>query len=316
MDDSDLEKISGLLMEIMDENDNERRVFLADSILAIDPDNPVAKYIKWQSSDDDEETIHNVSLLEEAVATLRPMVERLDRFDDLQASVYSMYVNMLSDLASFYYLTGKRDQAYEVASEFMELDEDCEVVGRVIYYATLIERGDFEEVLEAADQDNCETPPGEHCKAIAAFEMEGISENAAFNLLNAFSLDADLAFYITGIWDLDDAILDEDEEEASDVEETMMTTSILSELWNASDERLAFLTAFAFAFGYITGRIGDSGEAEMIEGKFRENGYIEELEEARDVIQAKLASGTNRQEIDEEALTAIREADYLGLLDE
>ena len=96
----------------------------------------------------------------------------------------------------------------------------------------------------------------------------------------------------------------------------MMTTSILSELWNASDERLAFLTAFAFAFGYITGRIGDSVEAEMIEGKFRENGYIEELEEALDVIQAKLASGTNRQEIDEEALTAIREADYLGLLDE
>jgi hypothetical protein len=227
-----------------------------------------------------------------------------------------MYVCMLSDLASFYYLTGKHDLAHETASEFMKLDEDCEVVGRVVYYATLIERGDFEDVLEAADEDNCETPPGEHCKAIAAFELEGISESAALSLLNAFSLDADLAFYMTGIWNLDEAVLDDDEEEAIYLEETMMTASILSELWNASEERLAFITAFAFAFGYITGRVGDSGEAAMIERKFRENGYIEELEEARDVIHAKLASGSDRQETDEEALTAFQEADYFGLLDE
>jgi hypothetical protein len=196
----------------------------------------------------------------------------------------------------------------------MKLDEDCEIVGRVIYYATLIERGDFEAVLEAADQDNCETPPGEHCKAIASFELDGISENAALNLLNAFSLDADLAFYITGIWDLGEALVDEEEEDAVYLEETMMTASILSELWNASEERLAFLTVFAFAFGYITGRIGDSAEVEMIEKKFRENGYLAEMEETRDVIQAKLASGSDRQEIDEEALAAIQQADYFGLL--
>jgi hypothetical protein len=315
MDDSDLEKINGWLMEIMDEDDDERRVFLADSVLELDPGNPVAKYVKWQSSDDDEESIRDASLLEEAVDGLRPRIELLDRDDDLQASVYSMYVCMLSDLALFYYMTGKRGPAYETASEFMRLDEDCEIAGRVVYYATLIERGDFEEVLEAADQDSCETPPGEHCKAIAAFELEGISENAALNLLNAFSLDSDLVFYMTGIWNLDEAILNEDEEEVIYLEETMMTTSILSELWNASEERLAFLTAFAFAFGYITGRVGDAGEAEMIESKFRENGYIEELEEARDVIHAKLAAGSDRMDTDEEAVTAFQEADYFGLLD-
>jgi hypothetical protein len=316
MDDNDLEKINGLLMEIMDEDDDDRRVFLADSVLELDPDNPVAKYVKWQSSDGDEELIRDASLLEEAVDGLRAKMGFLDRDDDLQASVYSMYVSMLSDLASFYYLTGKRDLAHETASEFMRLDEDCEVVGRVIYYATLIERGDFEDVLESADRDSCETPPGEHCKAIAAFELEGISENAALNLLNAFSLDTDLAFFMTGMWNLDVDILDGDEEEIIYIEETMMTASILSELWNASEERLAFLTEFAFVFGYITGRICDSAEAEMIERKFRENGYIEELEEARDVIHAKLAAGNDRQETDEEALAAIQEADYFGLLDE
>jgi hypothetical protein len=314
MDDNDLEKINGLLMEILDEDDDERRVFLADSVLELDPGNPVAKYAKWQSSDDDEASIRDASLLEEAVDALRPKIKHLDRDDDLEASVYSMYVSMLSDLASVYYLTGKRDLAHEAASEFMKLDEDGEVMGRVIYYATLIERGDFEEVLEAAERDSCETPPGEHCKAIAAFELEGISENTALNLLNAFSLDADLAFYMTGMWNLDDDILDD--EEIIYLEETMMMTSILSELWNASEERLAFLTAFAFVFGYITGRVGDSAEAEMIERQFRENGYIEELEEARDIIHAKLASGTDRQETDEEALAAIQEADYFGLLDE
>jgi hypothetical protein len=316
MNENDLEKINGLIMEILDEDDDERRVLLADSVLKLDPDNPVAKYIKWQSSDDDEETMRNASLLEEAVDSLRPRIKLLDRDDDLQESVYTMYVCMLSDLASFYYLTGKRDMAYGIASEFMKLDEECEIMGRVIYYATLIERGDFEEVIETADRDNCETPPGEHCKAMAAFEMEGISENTALNLLNAFSLDADLAFYITGIWDLDEAMLDEDDEEDGYLEETMMTASILSELWNASEERLAFLTSFAFAFGYITGRIDDSDDVRMIEGKFRENGYLEELEEARDVIHAKLASGSDRQETDEEALAAFQETEYFGLLEE
>ncbi|MDR1578934.1 MAG: hypothetical protein LBS35_01140 [Synergistaceae bacterium] len=315
MDDDNLEKINGLIMEIMDEDDDERRVLLADTVLELDPNNPIAKYVKWQSSnDDDDEAIRDVSLLVEAADGLRPMIGHLDMDDDLQASVHSMYVCMLSDLASFYYLTGKRDLAYETASEFMRLDEECDIVGRVVYYATLIDRGDFEEVLETADQDNCETPPGEYCKAIAVFEMEGISESAAKNLLNAFSLDADLAFFMTGIWSLDEAI--PDEEDAAYLEETMMAASILSELWNASEDRLAFLTAFAFAFGYITGRIEDSGEVRMIEKKFSENGYIEELEEARDVMHAKLALGNDRQEIDEEALSAFQEADYFGLLDE
>lgn len=317
MDENELEKINDLLMEIMDEDDDEQRVLLADSVLRLDPDNPVAKYVKWQSSDDDEESVSDTLLLEEVVSDLRPMIETLDMDDDFQASLYSMYLCMLSDLASFYYLNGKHDLAYETASEFMTLDDDnCEIAGRVVYYATLIERGDFEEVLESAYRDSCETPPGEHCKAIAAFEMEGISESAALSLLNAFSLDADLAFYITGIWDIDEAVMDEDEEEAAYVEETMMTTSILSELWNASEERLAFLTAFTFAFGYITGRVGDPAEAEMIELKFRENGYLEELEEARDIIHAKLASGSDRLEIDEEAIAVFQEADYFGLLDD
>jgi hypothetical protein len=314
MDENELEKINEWIMEILDEDDDERRVLLAENVLELDPDNPIAKYVKWQSLDDDE-SIRDASLLEEAVAALGPKIERLDRSGDLEASLYSVYVCMLSDLASFYYLTEKRDLAYEAASEFMKLDEEGEVVGRVVYYATLIERGDFDEVLEAADRDNCETPPGEHCKAIASFELDGVSENAALNLLNAFSLDPDLVFYITGIWDLGEAVMEE-EEEAVYLEETMMMTSILSELWNASEERLAFLTTFVFAFGYITGRIGDSSDVEMVEKKFRENGYIEELEEARDIIQSKLASGSDRQEIDEEALAAIQETDYFGLLDD
>jgi hypothetical protein len=109
------------------------------------------------------------------------------------------------------------------------------------------------------------------------------------------------------------------EEEVTFMEETMMTISILSELWNASEERMAFLTVFAFAFGYITGRVGNSIETQIIERKFRENGYIEVLEEARDVIHAKLASrnlSQSQEEIDEEALAAFQEADYFGLLDE
>jgi len=71
MDEKDIEKIQSLIKRILDEDDDERRLFLAGSILGIDPRNAVAKYIKWQSTDN-EESLQDTTLLEEAIETLRP----------------------------------------------------------------------------------------------------------------------------------------------------------------------------------------------------------------------------------------------------
>jgi hypothetical protein len=144
MNDDDREKIIGMIQEMLDEDDDGRRTYLADEVLEIDPDNAIAKYVKWQSMDD-EESVRDMTLLREAIDSLRPRIEALDESDEDEAAVRSCYVSMLSDLASFSYIAGDRDKAFDAAREFMKLDRDCDIAGRVVYYAVLIERSDFEE---------------------------------------------------------------------------------------------------------------------------------------------------------------------------
>jgi tetratricopeptide (TPR) repeat protein len=313
MNERDIEKIKKMTKEIMESDDDERRAYLADNILDIDPGNAVAKYIKWQSSVDDE-SIHDTRPLEEAIASLRPVIEAMGESESEESDIYPVYVAMLADLASFLYVSGQRDRAFDAASEFMKLDNDCVITGRMVYYAVLIERGEFDAAIQAAENDIYETPPGEYCSAIAAFETDDNPKEAAERLISAISMDPDLPYYILGLWTIDENELDGEEDYDGYVEDTMMTVAVLSELWSANEERLAFISAIAFAFGYITGRVGGADDMELIEGSYRELGCLEAVQESRDILHAMLASGRDQEEVDEQAISMFREADYFGIL--
>jgi hypothetical protein len=312
MEDKDIEKITDIIREIFNEEDDERRLSLADSILDIDPANPVAKYIKWQSTDK-EESIQDTKLLEEAVESLRPTIESMGEPEDDESEIYLLYVAMLADLATFLYISGEHDRAFDIASEFMKLDKNCNITGRMVYYAVLVVRGDFEEVLASVEDDICETPPGEYCKAIAVFEMEGICDKASTYLMDAISMDPDLPFYILGLWVIEEEDLDDNYEIDGYMEDTFMTVAVLAELWTATEERLAFLSVIAFAFGYLTGRMEGPDDTAMIEESYRELGSLAEIQESRDVLHAMLASGKEQDEVDEKALSILKETDYFGL---
>ncbi|MDR1966079.1 MAG: hypothetical protein LBQ36_05165 [Synergistaceae bacterium] len=311
--DENKEKILRLIHKISDEEDDERRSYLADCILEIDPGNPIAKYVKWQCMDD-EESARDMSLVREAIASLRPVVDGPDELDGEEV-IMAFYISMLSDLASFLYATGEKDEAFAAASEFMERDDECGTLGRLVYYAILVEQGKFAEVIEAVENDICETPAGEFCRAIAAFELEGCKDSAAEYLLNAFSLDPDLPFYILGVWAIDDESIDDEENYDGYVEETMVTVSVMSELWAANEDRLAFLSVVAFSIGYITGRMEDADEMETLEESYKEAGCLEDIRESRDVLHAMLAGGKSQEEVDEEALSIFRETNYFNLFE-
>ncbi|MDR3076845.1 MAG: hypothetical protein LBU26_06055 [Synergistaceae bacterium] len=313
MDERDEKKINSLIMDMLDEDDDGRRQYLADNILEIDPGNPVAKYIKWQSIDDPD-ALHDTTLLEEAINSLRPEIESLDEPMDDESDIWPIYVAMLADLASCLYISGDRDRALEAASEFMKLDRDGGMIGRAIYYAILTERGDFEEVIRAADDDMYETLPGEYCRAIAVFEQDGFGEESARYLLDAISLDPDIPYYILGLWTIDGEIEDSGNDDGY-IEDMMIAVSVLSEIWSANEERLAFLSAIAFAFGYITGRVESPEDMEMIEESCRELGCLEDIKESRDIIHAMLAAGKDQEETDEKAIFMFRENGYFGMID-
>jgi hypothetical protein len=306
---NDSKRIEELVRGLVEEMDFERQVALADEILELDPDNAIAKYVKWQAMDD-EESMQDIRLLVEAVNGLQPFVEEAP--DDVDEGVYSFYVSMLSDLAFALYLAGNKEKAIEVAEKFMDYDKDCYIIGRLIFYAILIENGEYERASDAADADICETPIGEYCRAIALFEREGASDDASDALFQAISLDPDMLFYILGLWTFDEDDVESGEDGAF-LEELMISTSVLSELWAATEERLAFLSVVAFAFGYMTGRLGDGGDIAMLEESYRNLGCIDEMSEARDSLHAMIASGRSQEEVDEEALMMFREMRNKGL---
>jgi hypothetical protein len=157
----------------------------------------------------------------------------------------------------------------------------------------------------------CETPSGEYCRAIAAFETAECRDEAAGYLADAISMDPDLPYYILELRSIEDEDLSDDGGDYAG--EFALVVTILSELWSATAGRLAFFSAIAFAFGYLTRRMDDSGDLAMLEQTYRAAGCLEEMQEARDILDAMLAGGGERQEADDEALSMLREAGYFGL---
>jgi tetratricopeptide (TPR) repeat protein len=311
MNDDKKTRIASLLIELIEEDDDDRRVELADAILEIEPGSAVAKYLKWQSLGDDDSE-EGMKLLASAVETLRPLADAPPEEDD-EDLISGMFVSMLSDLAFYLYATGDFDGAFAAASEFIKRDTEYGVVGRVVYYASLVKRGEFAAVMEGVASDICETSIGELFRALAAFETSGFSRDAAGYLLKAFELDPDLMFYVLEIWSIDEEDIDHDEDDFL-IEEMIMSVTVLTELWSATDERLAFISAVAFTLGYMTGRLESSEDVALLEESYRDAGGLGEINEARDTLHAKLAAGHEQEIIDAQALAIFRDADYFGLI--
>jgi tetratricopeptide (TPR) repeat protein len=306
----DKNEIQNLIEEMISAEDSEERSSLAAAILELDPENPAAKYVTWQELDD-EESIKKMNLLYEAIDTLRPSIKNQEEMAD--DDVYSLFLSMLSDLSSFLYFQGDKDSAFRAAQELVDLDSECYIAGRIVYYSILLEKCEYRKVIDAVDDDMCETPIGEYCRAIALYELDGASVEASEAVMRAISLDPDMAFYITGMWTFGDdeiELMDEDDEY---MDELVMQSAILSELWAATEERLAFLSAIVFPFGYLTGRVDEAEDIRMLEEGYKNLGCFEDMTEALDTIHAFAAQGKDTAEIDEEALILFRDMRERGI---
>lgn len=292
------------VFDLFDEEDDEVRKKAVDDILASSPHNPFAIYIKWQTIED--ETAESRQMLADAVSSIEDVMDELlssvpeaaqEAAQEDEAitpeDMLSVYTYMLGDLALSRYFADEKDAALAAAERYMRYDKDGDISGRIVYYPLLIERGEFERAIESADSDIVQTEPGAYCRAIAIFEMDGPTEEASDALIEAVSLFPDLPFYVIGLWELDE------EQEGSEVD---MLAAILSDVWTATEERLTFLAALTFAFGYITGRIDEDVDITEIEDGYKKLKCLDEMREARDTIAAMTASGRDQESIDEDAL--------------
>jgi hypothetical protein len=291
--------IKELIENMTNEDDPEIRASLSEDILKIDPDNPIAKYVKWQEMSD-EESMKRINLLYDAVNSLKPLIESPQ--ESIDEETYSTYISMLSDISSSLYLRNEKDEAFGFAQELFDLDSECNLAGRMVYYSTLVERREYAKVVEVTDSDLFDTTVGAYCRALALFELEGDSENATKAAMKAVSMDPDMAFFVTGAWVFDEEEMEDIYDEDNYLDELMMQSVILMDLWAATEERRSFLYKLVFSFGYITGRLSDSNDILTFEEQYKCIGCFEEMSAARDAVHAMIADGRDRKDVDEEAL--------------
>lgn len=304
-------RLNELLGKVFDEDDDAARGALADEILSIDSDNAIAKFVKWENMSE-EESLEKLDMLEGAFKALRLEFDGIPSDSDESEQCRSVLVAMLSNLSSCEYFKGNKQKALEFAEEFMNLDYDEEIVlGRILYYTLLIEMEKYNEVIKAADEDSLSAPIIEYTRAIALFETIGPVQDASDVLLEAISLDPDMAFFILGLWEFEEEGGDPFDEEDSD--ELMMQVSMLTDLWSATESRLAFLSAIVFAFGYLTGRIEEQEDLTMLENGYKSLGCLDEMTFAKRTIESLITEERLTEEIDEEAIILLRELIEQGI---
>ncbi|MDR3333136.1 MAG: hypothetical protein LBT08_10965, partial [Synergistaceae bacterium] len=123
---NDIEQLNSTAVKIVGEDNLDRRVEIAEQILKDVPRSPMARYVKWQAMDDEDPAV-NILALSEIVNDARAIIAGL--LDELNDEARLLYSTMLSDLASCLYFGGKKDEALDIAKEFMDADIDGNTLG-------------------------------------------------------------------------------------------------------------------------------------------------------------------------------------------
>lgn len=303
----------------LEDEDGSVRAKAAKKILAKDAGNPFAKYAEWQCDD-----ASGKEDLEAIVSSVRGDIE--SAYDEMfgeteiecerdgaafaSGDIFQTYAMMLSDLASARYFTDDHEGAFEAAAACVQYDvANMLDFGRSIYMYMLIKKERYDEAVDAADDDASDSTFSAHCRAIALYEKEGAGDDAADALLEALSHDPDLACAVVGIFEFDDEAAGEglSDDERAEMEDLIIDSSMLEELWSINDERLSFISSFTFAMAYATGRIVDDEDIASLEESYAKLECLEDMREIRDTTQARVAAGEDAETTDDEALMAIRE---------
>ena len=272
---------------------------LAKEILSLDPLNPRAKLALWASLEE-EEAAKSLHLLEEALDAVRPLVNEGTPGmpeDDINAETYGASLECLS---VFNYNLENYEKALAFAKELVAFDDEGLYEGRIPLYCALLKLEKHTDILSALDADPLETLVGEYARAFAHHGM-GEEEDALESLLQAISMAPDLPFFILGIW----GIPEEDEDIDEEMEDLLHQAMALSEPCLSSPANVAFMCQPVYMLGYLTDRISDPEELELLEKDFEQRDIADQMQEAKDRIFEMIDKEQTQEEIDEEALQAV-----------
>ncbi len=288
-----------LLSRLDEAETNEEIAETGRELLALDPESPYGKLAVWETMEY-EEAMQNLDMLREALDKIRAVVEAREIpalvDDDRDALVYA---TVMMNLGFSLLAEGETEEAYEVAKEFANFDDEGAFESRTLLYRTMLDLGLYKEILDTLEADPLESVVGEHARAIALLET-GAEHDEIFDAINyAISLSPDVPFFVINIWDMP-----EGDEEADDEEmDVLNDAAYLAEPWCATDKRLAAISAQTFLFGYLTNRLADEKEMKVLKEGYENAGLSERVEAVKKHLEQMEQAGRDPEEIDAEALS-------------
>lgn len=288
------------LLDMLDEAQTDEEIKeIGEKLLELEPGSPYGKLAVWETMEY-EQAVENLDMLREALDAIRAVVEARELpsliDDDRDALVYS---TVMMNLGYSLLAEGEVEEAYEVAKEFANFDDEGAFPSRTLLYRCMLELELYNDILASLEADPLESVVGEHARAIALLES-GADEGEVREAINyAISLSPDVPFFIINIWDFPEADEDIDEE----LEDVVNDATYLAEPWCASDKRLAALSAPVFLFGYLTKRLTDEKEIQTLKEGYEGAGVSERIEGAMKRLDEMEKAGRDPEEIDAEALS-------------
>ena len=287
------------LLDKLDEaQTNEEIREIGEELLTQDPGSPYGKLAVWETMEY-EDAVETHDMLREALDGIRAVVDAKDApsiiDEDRDALVYC---TVMMNLGYSLLADGNAEEAYEVAKEFANFDDEGAFPSRTLLYRCMLDLELYGDILDSLEADPLESVVGEHARAIALLETGAEAGEVRDAINYAISLSPDVPFFIINIWDFPEP----DEEIEDELEDVVNDATYLAEPWCKSDKRLAAISAPTFLFGYLTNRLSDEKEMKVLREGYEDAGVSERVEAFKKHIEDLEKENKDPDEIDAEAL--------------
>ena len=287
------------LLDKLDEaQTNEEIREIGEELLTQDPGSPYGKLAVWETMEY-EDAVESLDMLREALDGIRAVVDAKDApsiiDEDRDALVYC---TVMMNLGYSLLADGNAEEAYEVAKEFANFDDEGAFPSRTLLYRCMLDLELYGDILDSLEPDPLESVVGEHARAIALLETGAEAGEVRDAINYAISLSPDVPFFIINIWDFPEP----DEEIEDELEDVVNDATYLAEPWCKSDKRLAAISAPTFLFGYLTNRLSDEKEMKVLREGYEDAGVSERVEAFKKHIEDLEKENKDPDEIDAEAL--------------
>ena len=248
---------------------------------------------------DYEGCVENLDMLREALSGIRMIISEKDAPPNIEEDRDAQaYCTIMMNLGYSLLAEQETEEALEVAKEFANFDDEGFYPSRTLLYRCMLDLQMYRQIFDTLESDPLESVVGEHARAIALIETEAEPGEIRDAVSYAISLDPEVPFFVLNIWEFPEPEDDIDE----DIEDTVNYATYVAEPWCSSDKRLAALSAPTFLFGYLTDRLNDEKEIQVLKEGYEGAGVLKEVEEAKAKIREMEQQACDPEEIDAVAL--------------